>query len=215
MGLSNCIIWVIYSVIIKNYFVFCANFLGVILLFGYCLTAISLLSKNYSADNASAVTHLERTLMTMITAYVIIALVVGIVLSGGDNDSVIENIVGIVALIVSIFYYAAPCSTLLKSIKTKDASSMLLPLICANLANATLWFFYGLIGLADPYIYIPNVLGIVFATASLIVKLTFPIPLQISQKLIVAADENGKIAQGSVHSFDGVKNSSVSTHPLH
>jgi solute carrier family 50 protein (sugar transporter) len=213
MGLANCIIWIIYSTIIKNYFVFCANFMGVILLSSYSLTAIALLSRNPSEANAKSVMLLEKILILMITIYVFVALIVGIVLSGGDDAGVISNLVGTIALVVNIFYYAAPCSTLLRCIRTKNAESMLVPLLCANFTNATLWFFYGLIGLNDPYIYVPNILGMLFATVSLIVKFMFPGTKPTDPHIVNEHQQQSSQTPYS-RSFDGVENSNVAAHSM-
>lgn len=80
----------------------------------------------------------------------------GISLKSGDTG---KFIVGITANLFTVCYYAAPCSNMLNVIKTKDASSLYLPMAIANLLNATSWIVYGIFGLGDPLVYGPNALG--------------------------------------------------------
>jgi uncharacterized protein with PQ loop repeat len=87
-------------------------------------------------------------------------LFVGLVLNGGG---VSDSLVGTLAVIFSIAYYAAPLSTMARVIRKKDASSLYLPLVLVNLLNAVLWFVYGLAGINDIYVWLPNVIGIVLA----------------------------------------------------
>ena len=196
--MTNCTIWVIYSVVIKNYYVFFSNFPGVILCFAYCFTALSLLSKNPTAKNERNRGILEKTLLGTISFYTLLALVVGIIL---DNDiSAITNILGSIALVANILYYGAPLSGLVAVVRNKDSSSLLLPMLLANLSCSTMWFFYGWIGLDDLYIYVPNVLGMLFATIGIVIKFAMHGTSKDSSLL----EEQVIRGSNSMTSFDGI-----------
>lgn len=186
-GMANCICWVIYSTIINDYFVFAANCPGVILCSWYAMTALALLAKNDSAANKRKYNILEITVMSTIVLYTILAMIVGIALHGEQNYKAIVNTVGSIALVCNIAYYWSPCSTMLHVVQTRNAASLLLPMLVTNLLCATMWFFYGLLGANDPFIYIPNVLGILFATSGIILKLLLKSDVDAEKKMSVVS----------------------------
>jgi len=67
--------------------------------------------------------------------------------------------VGVIGDLCGLAYYAAPLSTMRVIIKTKDSSSLHIPTLCANLGNALMWIIYGIAGIHDPLVWVPNLLG--------------------------------------------------------
>jgi uncharacterized protein with PQ loop repeat len=67
--------------------------------------------------------------------------------------------VGVIGDLCGLAYYAAPLSTMRVIIKTKDSSSLHMPTLCANLGNALMWIIYGIAGIQDPLVWVPNLLG--------------------------------------------------------
>ena len=167
-GLANCIVWVIYSVFIKDYFVFFANFPGVILCMFYTVSSMSLLAKYSNEKNDKMYAYVEGLFMFTISFYTILALIVGIIVTNVGFGS---TFVGSIAMGVNIIYYASPCSVLMNVWKTRDATSLFLPLLLANLATALCWFFYSLIALNDVFIYGPNIIGIFLSCITISTKL--------------------------------------------
>jgi hypothetical protein len=53
-------------------------------------------------------------------------------------------------------------------------------MILANLSNATLWIFYGLLGVHDPNIWGPNLVGVLLGLLQLTIAFTLhPLPLRV------------------------------------
>ena len=67
--------------------------------------------------------------------------------------------VGVIGDLCGLAYYAAPLSTMRVIIKTKDSSSLHIPSLIANLGNALMWIIYGIAGIQDPLVWVPNLLG--------------------------------------------------------
>ena len=60
-----------------------------------------------------------------------------------------NSIVGSLGCACGLCYYASPLSTMMTVIRTRDSSSLYLPLILTNLVNALMWVFYGFFGVYD------------------------------------------------------------------
>jgi len=168
MMLANCLIWVIYSMYIKDYFVFMANFPGIILPMFYTITAMVLLGKAGDEESEKKYLLVERMLMTIITLYTVLSLFVGITITDVDLAT---TIVGSTAMGINILYYASPCNNLLEIWRSGDASGLYLPMLLANLATACCWFGYSMFALHDVFIYGPNCVGIVLTSITIFTKL--------------------------------------------
>lgn len=159
----NCFAYTMYSILRQDYFIFFSNCFGIIIGTSCCLTALILLSKESPSKFESGLrTTVEYLFIGTLAFWLLILLFVGLVLDGGGASS---SLVGTIAVIVSIAYYAAPLSTMARVVRKKDASSLYLPLVLVNLVNAVLWFIYGLAGINDIYVWLPNALGIALALA--------------------------------------------------
>jgi uncharacterized protein with PQ loop repeat len=55
-------------------------------------------------------------------------------------------------------YYMSPLATLALVLRTRNSSSLTLPLCVMNTVNGCLWLTYGLV-LADPFMWVPNGVG--------------------------------------------------------
>lgn len=167
-GLANCISWTVYSALIQDYYVFMANFPGVILCAFYSVTSMTLLAKQNDEKSNAKLALVEKLFMVVISLSTFFALVNGVIVHDyGTND----DIIGSVALAANVIYWASPCSNLYSVIMTRDASSLYLPMLLANLGCATCWFFYGIVELNDVFIYLPNMFGILFSVTGIITKL--------------------------------------------
>ncbi|WIA32663.1 hypothetical protein OEZ86_003464 [Tetradesmus obliquus] len=74
---------------------------------------------------------------------------------------------------ITIAYYGAPLSSALVVVRSKDSSCIYLPTCIANLVNASLWVAYG-IAVKDPFIWVPNGVGGVFAVLLILLCVIFP-----------------------------------------
>lgn len=92
-------------------------------------------------------------------------------------------LVGIFGDVFALLYYLAPLSSACRVVSSRDASSLYTPMILLNLLNASLWFFYGLLGdNNNVIIWFPNVIGISLSVMQLSLVCLFSGPQQSSQQ---------------------------------
>jgi uncharacterized protein with PQ loop repeat len=155
----NCIGWVLYGILRKDFFIFFSNIFGLILGLFYSLTAIAALSASNGKDQSDIFLRqlLEMMILGSVTVWSMVGLVVGVILPSELTENGIFAI-GILGCGCGLAYYGSFLSTMSQVIKTKDSSSLYLPTLFANLSNASLWVIYG-VAVLDPVIWSPNFLG--------------------------------------------------------
>ncbi|KRY00645.1 Sugar transporter SWEET1, partial [Trichinella pseudospiralis] len=89
------------------------------------------------------------------------------------NHNTTLNNLGKMCLVLNVLNFASPLAVLKEVIKSKSCESLPLPLCAANLIVAAQWFLYGLL-VSDPYIKIPNMIGIALAVFQLSLFFIFP-----------------------------------------
>eukprot|EP00775_Hariotina_reticulata_P011424 gene11424-11570_t len=80
---------------------------------------------------------------------------------------------GFTCNIITICYYAAPLSSAVQVVRSRSSSSIYLPTCIANLVNAALWVAYG-IAVHDPFVWVPNLIGGIFAVVLITLCCIFP-----------------------------------------
>lgn len=81
--------------------------------------------------------------------------------------------IGTISCAGGLAYYASPLSTLVEVLKTRDSSSLYVPVICANLCNATSWVVYGYLSTHDVLVWGPNVVGAILSVIQLLIAAAF------------------------------------------
>jgi uncharacterized protein with PQ loop repeat len=70
-------------------------------------------------------------------------------------------------------YYLSPLSTLAQVLRTRDASSLTLPMCAMNVVNGTLWVIYGIVR-RDAFLCVPNGAGAVLGIVQVALCCVFP-----------------------------------------
>jgi len=83
------------------------------------------------------------------------------------------RVIGYVVLVNQVFFYGAPLSDIKTVIKTRKCDSLHFQSLVANTLSSTLWAAYG-IGITDPFVWAPSVLGLAFAVLQFILCAIFP-----------------------------------------
>lgn len=163
----NCIGWTFFSIVTQDYFVFFANMTGVVLGLYLTISSLYLLGRDHdNKSNQQNKLYIESIIIGGVTFWLIIVLICGIILDSSQLNTS-KSIVGGLSCACAVCYYAAPLSTLMEILRTKDASSLYFPTILVNLTNALLWFFYGLIGIYSVSLWVPNGLGAIISLVQL------------------------------------------------
>ena len=83
------------------------------------------------------------------------------------------EVVGIIVNINLVFFFGAPLSTIFIVLRTRNSSTIHLGTMVLNILNTTFWLLYGL-SIMDPYICIPNGLGLLLGIAQGVLCMFFP-----------------------------------------
>lgn len=138
---TNCCLWTIYSIIIEDMTLFYPNVSGMVI--GYLTTIIYQI---YSKDGIPL-------LYTMISLGIIaIAIILGLNMNYED--------IGIMGVCLSVALMGSPLATIQLVFQNKSTESMPFPMCLMTWFNALSWSLYGIIITNNPFVYIPNLLGL-------------------------------------------------------
>ncbi len=161
MCFVNCFSWVMYGLLVGNYYIFCPNLAGMNFTLFYALSVYHLAS--------AAKRNLIRNVLLVGQTYVLIgALAAFVTLVPYDPEGTMrEKVSGWVAVIALLVFYSSPLTDLANVIKSKDTSSISLPLAIANGINGSLWTAYGF-AISNPFVWAPNLAGILTVLVQLL-----------------------------------------------
>ena len=109
----------------------------------------------------------------LITVFFIWMIVVSVVVMVSLTRTEREHIVGVVANINLVIFYASPLSTIRKVVSTKDSSSIHRILLIMMIFNSVFWCIYS-IAINDMILFIPNAIGFFFGVFQTILCLIYP-----------------------------------------
>ncbi|KAI8916108.1 sugar efflux transporter for intercellular exchange-domain-containing protein [Gorgonomyces haynaldii] len=160
MMVPNGLTWMLYGLLLKDYYLFVPNLIGYLFGVYYTLVAYRFCT-NKQQD--------EITKIVMGSCGVVFAGAMLAFISFGPNG---PSLMGFLCTSIVLIFFAAPLSSIGTVLKTKDASSINGPLATATLINGLLWALYGF-ALSNAFIYLPNVCGVIFAVAQLVLLRIF------------------------------------------
>ncbi|KAJ4770247.1 Bidirectional sugar transporter SWEET [Rhynchospora pubera] len=158
--LLNCMFWVLYGLPIvhpHSVLVVTINGAGMLIEISYILLFLL-----YSQGR----TRLQVFLM-FVASLISVGVVGSLVITLAHTHESRSMIVGIICVVLCIIMYASPLSVMKMVIQTKSVEYMPLFLSLAAFFNGVCWTAYALIRF-DLYIIIPNGLGVMLATAQLL-----------------------------------------------
>jgi hypothetical protein len=104
-------------------------------------------------------THrVELILVVSMTLWIVISFITLLAFPTSlSNEGLI--IIGSFADTSSFIYYCAPLSFAVEVIMTKNSKRFYIPTILLNLLTTILWFLYGLVGVNEITVWLPNIIG--------------------------------------------------------
>lgn len=173
----NALAWLVYALLLGNTYIFWANICGWLL--GFYLTlqfyALSSMPSSPNGLTAGASPDHGKWLMGLAVggqAWVMLGAYWSFLVYK-PLSSASTLWMGWTAIGALLLFYAAPLSALSAVLRRRDASSFQWPLMVTCLANAVLWSAYGW-SLSDPFIYGPNLFGLVMVFIQMGFKLVYP-----------------------------------------
>lgn len=144
----------------------------------------------YSADKKQRI----RVVLIMLAELAFIAVLGLLVSSLAHKISLRTTIIGSVCMFGCFLMYASPLSVMKMVIRTKSVEYMPFFLSLFSFLNGVCWTAYALIRF-DPYIAAPNGLGLLLATAQLILYATF---YKSTKRQIVARQSKGEMGLAEI-----------------
>eukprot|EP01062_Namystynia_karyoxenos_P056283 TRINITY_DN47249_c0_g1_i1.p3 TRINITY_DN47249_c0_g1~~TRINITY_DN47249_c0_g1_i1.p3 ORF type:complete len:328 (+),score=110.23 TRINITY_DN47249_c0_g1_i1:87-986(+) len=83
------------------------------------------------------------------------------------------NVIGLYGCAIVVAMFSGPVAAIGTVLRTKDTSSLSLPLTLAALVNCSLWFGFGWFLINDPYVWGPNSIGFAIQLAGLLMFFRF------------------------------------------
>ncbi|CAL9180292.1 unnamed protein product [Musa hybrid cultivar] len=163
--LLNCMMWVVYGLPMvhpHSMLVITINGSGLAIELSYVLLFLV-----YSHGSKRL-----KVLLMLLAETAFVAAVALLVLTLAHTHERRSMIVGVLCVFFGTMMYAAPLSVMRLVIQTKSVEYMPLFLSLASFFNGVCWTAYALIRF-DPYITIPNGLGVVFSVAQLMLYATY------------------------------------------
>ena len=163
----NCIGWMMYGSVIKDYWVFVSNFPGLLVSVYALMIALTL-----NARNEKKRKELEKMVLVSCALLSVMGFVLGVVMHGDEKEGKKRFASGIFCNVVLAIYYASPLSEMRQIITERDASSLYWPMSVAITVNGFSWAAYGF-ALKDWFLVSPNMFGGVLGVVQLAFLATF------------------------------------------
>jgi len=157
---ANCAFWLKYGLLRNDSTLVVVNATGLLL-------EICYLTYYYSYTGISS----RRTVTKQIFAFYAIFCVVFYGATYMSSAPLLS--IGYVGSCTAMGVYAAPLATVAKVIRLRSSEYMSFPLSAVGLVVAIEWFLYGMI-IADQFIYVPNVIGVMLGVFQMALFGKFP-----------------------------------------
>lgn len=138
-----------------------------------------------TSQTTPAKTPHERLVMGIVIVWTVVLSTIGFYkhYTSLTNDSeqssnasnVAQSVVGYVVNFNLVFFYGAPLSAISRVLRTKRCDTLHVPTMIMNTSNAVFWTSYALAPqINDPFIYVPNGLGVLLGTIQFFLWMVFP-----------------------------------------
>jgi solute carrier family 50 protein (sugar transporter) len=162
MSVSS-ICWLAYGLSVRDPFVTLSNVPGSIASIWYVTAVLPLLSGRQLQTTQNTIVLLTAMTINLWTY-----------LSLSNKPMVqVRSMLGLFASALFVVLSGSPLSTITTVLKTRNSGSILTKLTMAQITNTALWSAYGL-AIKDKFVYGPNLIGLFFGLAQLVLKITFP-----------------------------------------
>eukprot|EP00667_Euglena_gracilis_P023439 EG_transcript_26436 len=157
MQLLNCVSWMVYAILAKDLFVWWSNMPGLMLTLFYVSTILTLAGeKGHVAVTAKVERILGMGIFCLLMEICTIAF--------GITDAADRQLLaGLMANTFTALMFLAPTLNVAQAIRERSAAAFVVPLVIVTLLNCSMWVGYGLLAKKDPFIYVPNAVGVVTA----------------------------------------------------
>lgn len=138
----------------------------------------------------------DRLVLGMVIAWSLVLSGVGFFgrSSGDSTNGVGQMVVGYIVNLNLVFFYGAPLSAIGKVLRSRLSDALHVPTMIMNTSGATFWTAYA-IAVNDPFIYVPNGLGVVLGAIQFVLWIIFPKSTTSSGAIATKPSEHGSIPE--------------------
>jgi solute carrier family 50 protein (sugar transporter) len=176
----NCVTWLQYSLVVKDYYLFFANYFAIPLSLYYTITCLSLGTLEVAqAEQEDQKSLAQMARLVRWSKYIgvvgLLVIQIGTMLSfiTFTDQSTRQQIMGGFCIGILVLFYVSPLSTFYHVIKTNNSESFYWPLSLMTFLNGALWVFYGSF-IGDAFIWAPNVIGAIMGIIQLVCIFLYP-----------------------------------------
>lgn len=162
--IANCFLWMVYGILKQESKIWATNGIGVAFGLFYFLRFIKFAPPKSPSFPGSIGQHISACIAVLVASAGVTAL-----FSASDAATIIGNL----AVLFCIAMFASPLSSLKTVLATKSAKSIPLPFTIATVLNCVLWSVAGIFQMKDMKVYFPNLLGLSFGIAQVVLKLIY------------------------------------------
>ncbi|CAK0786505.1 hypothetical protein CVIRNUC_009718 [Coccomyxa viridis] len=161
----NCSGWVVYTVLVRNWFVFCTDAPGL-------LCSIWMTFSLYPHASLRVQNQLNAFIVLAAFLWCVLAAVTMILQEHSTQAAVIQ-LWGWTVSVTQVLLMASPLSGLLRAVQQRSSANFHLGVCSMGLVSSTLWTIYAFT-IRNLFIAIPNFLGGFLSCAALLVCFIFP-----------------------------------------
>jgi solute carrier family 50 protein (sugar transporter) len=161
---TNCFLATIYGILKKEPKMYVTNLFGLVLAVYYFSQFARFAPMRAPTLPGSQKQHIAASTSIVIAASLLYF----------SDLPVSDNIIGLSSVAICLAMFGSPLAALQTVLKTKSAKTIPLPFTLATLINCFCWTVFGLFNMKDPYVYVTNTIGLVFAVVQLVLKLKYP-----------------------------------------
>ncbi|EPZ32924.1 hypothetical protein ROZALSC1DRAFT_31310 [Rozella allomycis CSF55] len=160
----NCLSWIFYGIFVKDIYIITPNVPGLTLSVWYTVNVYHHgVANNPQRKYYDAILVLGIFLILLVDSAIAPQLL---------DVAAAQTMAGYMCIIMLLFFYISPLSTLANCVKEKSAVSIHFGLSVASLVNGLLWTVYG-IAIQDAFVYGPNFVGCLSASVQLLLKFIY------------------------------------------
>ena len=167
--------WFLYGLLLQDYFLTVCNIIGIWLGIYYVIITYSFSSikQQHLIMNA-----LMSTLMLIFIASILSFLVLK------DYPTFKTYPLGLTGAMIQLMFYIAPLLNMRYVIKSRNSSSIHLPLSIMSVVTCGIWTLYGIV-LVDWWILSTNIMSLLFSLLQLTLRLIYPAIVVLGEGLVV------------------------------
>ena len=162
--IANCFLWTVYGFLKQESKIWATNGIGVAFGIYYFLRFVKFAPSKSPSFPGSIGQHVAGCMAVLAASGAVTVLF---------PVKHAAAIIGNLAVLFCIAMFGSPLASVATVLKTKSATSIPLPFTVATVLNCSLWSLAGIFQMKDIKIYFPNVLGLTFGLAQVILKLLY------------------------------------------